>query len=202
MANKNKIALISTDYSKEQITSWRHQSHLQGVLCLVELENFCIKGGHFTADPAWCPDIDWRCVCGIVLLDCDGTVNQSQVPAIGISVPPEGHELYCQGMWVKLCEFSVFAEDIPKFDNVHETLNKCDPCAVAEQLECCLIDLALAKDDKAGVSFMDTSITFRKPNVELIEKLLAEYKTKCYAKRTCRTQSRFYAFPTPSTRRC
>ena len=201
LANKNKIALISNDYTKEQITSWQHQNDLLGVLCCVELECFHIKSGYYEADKAWCEGIDWAEVCGIVMLDCDGSVNQSQVPALGISVPPEGHELYNQGLWVQLCGFNVFLEDIPKFDQVTQTLDKCDPCAVSWALECCLIDLALVKDDKAGLSFMDTSLTFRKSDVSLIERLQAKYQDKCYRQKSCRKQSRFFGF-TKHGRRC
>lgn len=188
MGNKNKIALISNDYTKSQITLWKHESELSGVLCLVELENFCIKSNYFNADPAWCEGVDWQEVCGIVLLDADGEVNQHQVPALGISVPPEGHELYCKGLWVTLCEFSVFLEDIPLFDHLHKELDKCNPCEVAEALRCCLIDLATIKDDKAGVTFMDSSVTFRKPDIAFIERMEARYSTLCLQKRTCGRQ--------------
>lgn len=201
MANKNKLALISTEYTKSQITNWQHQSELQGVLCCVELECFRVKDGHFKADKAWCEGVDWNEVCGIVLLDCNGGVIQHQVPALGISVPPEGDENYCKGICVQLCEFNIYLEDIPKFDQVNKTLDKCNPCAVAEALRCCLIDLALIKDDKAGVSFMDTSITFRKTDIGLIERLETRYKTECYERHCGRKQSRFFGFPTHS-RRC
>lgn len=191
----NKIALIEFPQNASTVSTWKHYSELRDVVCVVELSNFCTRNGQIHADPVHCPEVENpKYICAIVLLDTDGNVEQSQSPALGITHHPEGGSLVC------LTGFCLYSEDLQYYDDeLDQCLNKLNPCKAAHELECCLDRLALLKDDKAGVNFMDTSVTFRKPNIDLIESRLAYYHAQCQKLKSCgRLNGRRY----PLTIRC
>ena len=177
----NKIALIEFPQNAATVSKWEHQSELRDVACVKELVNFQTKNGQIHADSVHCPEVHQpKYISSIVLLDSEGNVEQSQTPAMGIRHHPE------EGSIVTLTGLCLYAEDLSYYDDEIKTcLNKMNPCKAAQILECCLDDLALLKDDKAGINFMDTSITFRKPDTKFIESRLAVYDSRCLKHKTC-----------------
>lgn len=129
------------------------------------------------ADPVYCENVTLKYVCGIVYMDELGNIEQSQFPALGLTHWEEG----C-GVCLDLTGFCLYGEDVGYLDDIHAVIDKCDPCAVYQALCDCKLNLALNKDDKAGISFMDTSVTFRKTDTQLLLDLEAEYREKCMKK--------------------
>lgn len=184
----NKIALIEFPQTAETVSKWEHYSELKDVVCTAELQNLCTKDGHIVADPVFCPNITIKYVCSIVLLDSEGCVEQSQTPALGLT-PCEG------GAILNLTGFCLFSEDLGYYDDAEDQIASlckgCNPCKIFHELECCLMKIALSKDDKAGLSFMETSITFRKRDIGFIERLRDRYENLCVQDRTCHNGRRY-----------
>lgn len=174
------------------MSHWLTVDDMTHIACTVDLQNVCIVDDELRADPVKCEDVKCKDVFAIILHEPSvRVVNDERLfnpaariiqlqhsPALGI-VNTE------TGVCVTICGFKLYQQDCVDYDDFKASVAKCNPCEIAEQLECCLLDIALDKQGKAGFSFRDTTVTFRKPDIPFIKSMLDDYRIKCTMSKNC-----------------
>lgn len=163
----------------ERIDSWTTAKDFTHVIAHAPLQNVCITDNKYTADTVCFESVDCFDVGAVILMDGNGTINQWQVPVLGMA--QEG-----ETMCLCLTGFCLLVDDLVTYQELEPRLSKSDPCEIVCKLEDCLLELALNKEAKSAFAMDNMQMSFRALNIPLIEKLIERYTMRCKQKFSCR----------------
>lgn len=179
-------SLPVSDYVRlfnERIDEWVTPDDFTHVIAHAPLQGVSITNNMYTADTICFEGVDCFDVGALILLDGNGTINQWQVPVLGMQQSGETMCLCLEG-------FCLNTEELYTYEEVAPKLSKQDPCEIVCKLEDCLLELALNKDAKSSFAMDNMQMSFRALNIPLIERLIERYKMACREKNMCRKPSR------------